>query len=171
MSARERFEAMYEAHAGAVKAYALRRGAATDAEDVVAEVFLLAWRRLSDVPEDARGWLLGAARKIQSNARRGAARRQALREALEHERPPDHTVPRSADERLVSALLGLEEDDREALLLIAWEGLSYREAATVLGLRESAFGVRLHRARRRLANALRDDGPSSSEIPTRIEVR
>ena len=64
-----------------------------------------------------------------------------------------------ADRRVLDALASLKEDDREALLLVAWEGLSHRDAARVLGVRETTFGVRLHRARRRLVRALAGDDP------------
>jgi RNA polymerase sigma-70 factor (ECF subfamily) len=171
VSPKERFEALYAAHAPSVRAYAMRRGASADADDVVAEVFLIAWRRLGEVPADARCWLLAVARRVQSNAYRGLARQQALRARLEHERPLD-AAPASAGERhLLDALLRLEESDREALLLIAWEGLSHRQAARVLGVREGTFGVRLHRAKRRLVRALTDAEAAPLEITTPLEVQ
>jgi RNA polymerase sigma-70 factor (ECF subfamily) len=156
VSDRQQFEALYAEHAGAVRAYAMRRGPVADADDIVAEVFLITWRRLQDVPADARGWLLAVARRVQSNARRGSSRQEALRVRLEHERPQAERQVLPADHYVIEALLGLRENDREALLLIAWEGLSNRDAARALGVRESTFGVRLHRAKRRLASALTD---------------
>ncbi len=171
MSDRQHFEALYAAHAGAVRAYTMRRGPAADADDVVSEVFLIAWRRLPDVPEDARGWLLGVARRVQSNAQRGSSRQQALRARLEHERPVGADARAPTDRHLLDALLELRESDREALLLSAWEGLTHRDAARVLGVRESTFGVRLHRAKRRLARALADARPEASELATRLEVQ
>jgi len=170
VSDRQQFEALYTAHAGAVRAYAMRRGPAAEADDVVAEVFLIAWRRLQDVPPDARGWLLAVARRVRANAHRGSSRQEALRARLEHERP---TVGADTlvDRRLLEALLSLRERDREALLLIAWEGLTNRDAARVVGVRESTFGVRLHRAKRRLARALTDAQEGSSDVTTRLEVQ
>jgi RNA polymerase sigma-70 factor (ECF subfamily) len=171
VSDREQFEALYAAHAGAVRAYAMRRGPVADADDVVAEVFLIAWRRLQDVPADARGWLLAVARRVQSNARRGSSRQEALRARLEHERPATVGASPPVDRRVLNALLGLRESDREALLLIAWEGLSNRDAARVLGVRESAFGVRLYRAKRRLACAIRDAQEEAPDASTLVEVQ
>lgn len=168
---RQQFEALYAAHAGAVRTYAMRRGPVGDADDIVAEVFLIAWRRLHDVPTDARGWLLAVARRVQSNARRGASRQQALRARLEHERPADERPVAPADRHALEALLSLRESDREALLLIAWEGLSNREAARALGVRESTFGVRLHRAKRRLARALADAQEHASDEANLLEVQ
>ncbi len=153
MTDRRRFEALYAAHAGAVLAYARRRGASGEADDVVAEVFLIAWRRLNDVPDDARGWLLAVARRVQANARRGSSRQEALQARLASE-PVAEPAGAPEDGRLLAALAALREDDREALLLVAWEGLSHRQAAEVLGVRESTFGVRVHRAKRRLVRAL-----------------
>jgi RNA polymerase sigma-70 factor (ECF subfamily) len=170
VSDRQQFEALYAAHAGAVRAYAMRRGPVADADDVVAEVFLIAWRRLQDVPEDARGWLLAVARRVQSNARRGSSRRDALRTRLEHERPSTVGAAPLVDHRLREALLGLRESDREALLLIAWEGLTNPDAARVLGVSESTFRVRLHRAKRRLARALADAQEHVPDVNTRLEV-
>jgi RNA polymerase sigma factor (sigma-70 family) len=170
VSDRQQFEALYAEHASAVRAYAMRRGPVADADDVVAEVFLIAWRRLQDVPADARSWLLTVARRVQSNARRGSSRREVLRARLEHERPSAQGAAPPVDRSLLEALLGLRESDREALLLVAWEGLANREAAQVLGVRESTFGVRLHRAKRRLARALTDDQEHAPDVNTRLEV-
>jgi RNA polymerase sigma-70 factor (ECF subfamily) len=171
VSDRQQFEALYAAHAGAVRAYAMRRGPVGDADDVVAEVFLIAWRRLQDVPADARGWLLAVARRVQSNARRGSSRQEALRARLEHEGSSTVGAAPPVDRSLLEALLGLRESDRETLLLIAWEGLTNRDAARVLGVRESTFGVRLHRAKRRLAIALTDAQEQAPEVNTRLEVQ
>ncbi len=171
VSPNERFEALYAAHAPSVRAYAMRRGATADADDVVAEVFLIAWRRLGEVPSDARCWLLAVARRVQSNAYRGLARQQALRARLEHERPLDASAASPDERRLLDALLRLEESDREALLLIAWEGLSHRQAARVLGVREGTFGVRLHRAKRRLVRAMTHAEKAPLEITTQLEVQ
>jgi RNA polymerase sigma-70 factor, ECF subfamily len=172
VSDRQKFESLYAAHAGAVRDYAIRRGAAAaDAEDVVAEVFLVAWRRAQEVPEDPRGWLLAVARRVHSNARRGSSRQDGLRARLEHERSPAAHEAASGDRGLREALLGLREGDREALLLIAWEGLTNGEAARVLGVRESTFAVRLHRAKRRLARALSDAREAAPDLSTRLEAQ
>jgi RNA polymerase sigma-70 factor, ECF subfamily len=171
----ERFEALYGAHAGAVLAYALRRTSAANADDVMAEVFLIAWRRLADIPRDERIWLLGVARRVLANQRRGQTRQRALRERLAPQipasSPPADRDPR--DERVLRALAGLREDDREALLLLGWEELSHAEAARVLGIRARTFSVRAHRARRRFALALAAVQPApdeSSDTSLPVEV-
>ncbi len=169
MTAQQRFEEIYAAHAEAVHRYALRRMERGEAEDVVAEVFLIAWRRLEQVPPQPRGWLLGVARRVASNARRGERRRTALHELLACEHPRGEEA--AGDPQLARALLELGETDREALTLVAWDGLSYREAAQALGVRESTFGVRLLRARRRLANALARSQESTETTTTPLEAR
>jgi RNA polymerase sigma-70 factor (ECF subfamily) len=149
---RERFEAVYARHAPAVKAYALRRGDAASADDVVAEVFVVCWRRFEELPVDALPWLLGVARRVLSTQRRGERRRVALGERIaEVAGPGGHE---SGDAGLADALAQLSEADRELLLLIAWEGLSPAQAASALGVKPSTARVRLMRARRRLAAAL-----------------
>jgi RNA polymerase sigma-70 factor, ECF subfamily len=79
---RLRFELLYAKYAPAVKAYVLRRAAASMVDDVVAEVFVVCWRRFEDVPVDPLPWLLGVARRVLSTQRRGERRRGALHERL-----------------------------------------------------------------------------------------
>jgi RNA polymerase sigma-70 factor, ECF subfamily len=70
VGSRIRFEALFRDHAGAVRVYAARRAGLGDADDVVAEVFVIAWRRIDDLPEDPLPWLLGVARRVLANRRR-----------------------------------------------------------------------------------------------------
>lgn len=156
MTAQEHFEALYSEHAGVVLAYARRRTSPAQAEDVMAEVFLTAWRRLEEVPVEARVWLLGVARRVLANQRRGQTRQVALQQRLAQEpqlsiRPASED---SSDERVMRALSRLGEKDREVLLLLGWEELSHGDAARVLGIRAATFAVRLHRARRHFEQAL-----------------
>jgi RNA polymerase sigma-70 factor, ECF subfamily len=180
VSARQHFEALYAAHAGAVRGYAMRRTTPAQADDVVAEVFLIAWRRLEDVPADARVWLLGVARRVLANERRSSVRLHAVQDRLEHDvrTRPEHAptteqllTVEPAARPVMDALHSLRESDREALLLIAWEGLTHREAARVLGVRESTFGVRVHRAKRRLERALADRSSTTPDIADPLEAR
>lgn len=174
---RARLEALYAAHAAAVHAYARRRTDPAAAEDAVAETFLVAWRRLDRVPAgDPLPWLYATARHVLANQRRGDARRAALLARLHAERTPaqpDGTGDEGAG--LLRALASLREPDREALLLIAWEGLEPAAAATVLGCSRAALHVRLHRARRRLAAALERERAAerdlSSHSPRPLEAR
>jgi RNA polymerase sigma-70 factor, ECF subfamily len=169
----ERLRRLYAEQAPALLAYALRRGAtAEDAADLVADVFLVAWRRIGDVPAgaEARLWLYGAARHVLANQRRGERRRTRLGEALrEHVRTVAPPPLEPVDPALDAALRSLPEIDRSLLALIAWEGLSAGEAATVLGLRHGTARVRLHRARARLRRALEATAARPCPTPVRQE--
>jgi RNA polymerase sigma-70 factor, ECF subfamily len=131
--ARERFEQVFDEHFRAVSAYALRRATHADAEEAVAETFLVAWRRLHEVPRDAKPWLLSVARRVLANQRRAAGRREALRARVAGERESDSEPGRRPP--VIQALGRLSTGDREVLLLVAWDGLSPREAAVLLGAR------------------------------------
>jgi RNA polymerase sigma-70 factor, ECF subfamily len=150
-----RFEVLYARHAAAVKAYVLRRADATSADDVVAEVFVVCWRRFEEVPEDPLPWLLGVARRVLSTQRRGERRRVALRERLGGVSELESAAVQGIDDgALGAALARLSERDRELLLLIAWDGMSSTQAAAILGVKPATVRVRLLRARRRLTQAL-----------------
>lgn len=141
-------------HAGAVRAYAVRRALSdTIADDVVSDVFLVVWRRLDDVPDRPVPWLLSIARRALANRRRSERRAAALSGRLASLRRPVAASPETGD-RLLDALATLPEPDRELLMLVAWEGLEPSEIAQLLGARPGTVAVRLHRARRRLAAAL-----------------
>ena len=77
----ERFRELFNSSYHHVLGYALRRAASRDdAADVVAETFLVAWRRLDDLPSEAltRPWLYGVARRVLANQRRSTGRRELL---------------------------------------------------------------------------------------------
>jgi RNA polymerase sigma factor (sigma-70 family) len=164
---RARFEALFAEHAAAVRAYARRRTDPTSADDVVSDVFVVAWRRLDDVPPDALPWLLACARRVLANQRRSARRRIALIDRLDRRSERGAVSPDTGDALLGRALGMLSERDREVLLLIAWEGLDRARTAAVLGCSLPAVSARLHRARSRLAAALEH---VTSEDSNRLEV-
>jgi RNA polymerase sigma factor (sigma-70 family) len=172
-----RFEHLYDQASLEVLGYALRRaGSPEDAADVVSETFLIAWRRLDEVPtgDEARLWLYGVARRVLANQRRGQQRRERLNARLRDEvavvsarAMAERPAPASA---VMAALAGLEEADRELITLVAWEGLDRDQIATMLGCSRATVRVRLHRARHRLARLLGDEGhhgprPSRSTAP------
>jgi RNA polymerase sigma-70 factor, ECF subfamily len=140
----------------AIRRYAWRRDPQV-ADDVVAETFLIAWRRLDSVPDEERPWLIGVARNVRLNIRRGAVRQEALSERLfqEHPQPTQPgSVESHAGEAVKTALSLLPEADREVLLLTAWDDLDRGQIARALGCSKPTVSVRLHRARRRLSTAL-----------------
>jgi len=156
----QRFDALFATHSRAVLAYAVRRSSdQDDAADVLAETFLVAWRRVSDVPsgEGELMWLYGVARRVLANQQRAERRRQRLAQGLGRELSSAlrTAAPAAADGHLVlEALAGLELEDREILLLAAWEELSAQQIGAVLGITQIAARSRLHRARKRLQAAL-----------------
>lgn len=151
---RARLEALFYAHAPVVLAYARRRTDPATADDLLSEVFVVAWRRLDQVPSDAAPWLLACARHLLAHTRRGEHRRAALIERLATTPPQTVVWTELNDGALAEALAKLAERDREVLLLLAWDGLSAEQAATVLGCSRRALSMRVHRARKRLAAAL-----------------
>jgi RNA polymerase sigma factor (sigma-70 family) len=173
---RVRFQAVFDTNYHLVLGYALRRtGSREDAEDVVAETFLTAWRRLEEVPpgSGARPWLYGVARNALANQRRGERRRERLTGRLHAEQvsPPQHAHADDAA-RLGAAFARLGDDDRELIALAAWEGLDAGEIATVLRCSRNAARIRLHRARRRLARELQEPnmhGSATSLISVETE--
>lgn len=165
----ERFRRVYAVNFEPLLAYAMRRvEQPEDAADVVAETFLIAWRRCHEMPPEAevRLWLYGVARRVLANHRRGGVRRERLGERLRQRLrvaaaglDPGKDVP----ERLAvqAALARLGELDREVLMLIFWDGLEPREAAAVLHVSSAVVRTRLSRARSRLRVLVGDDtGPA-----------
>lgn len=152
-----RFTALFESTHRALLAYAVRRVTEPqDAADVVAESFLVAWRRIDDVPAgaDARPWMFGVARRVLANARRGDRRRLALADRLRAHLSDVVEAPAGPGTDVERALARLSDEDQELLRLVAWEELGREEIAVVLGISRTAVRVRLHRARRRLAGQL-----------------
>jgi RNA polymerase sigma-70 factor (ECF subfamily) len=161
-----RFERLFADHYASVRAYAVRRGAGDLAQDVAADVFAVAWRRLDDVPEDARGWLLAVARKTLANHRRGRRRREALVRRIEAVAGTDAAETEADDAApVLGALASLPEGDREILMLIAWDGLEPREVARVIGRSAATTRVRIHRAKKRLAAAIGERGATPAPSP------
>ena len=164
---RELFEAAYDD----LLLFVERRAHLAVAEDVVAETFLIAWRRLDEVPKslgEARAWLFTVARNVLHNRQRSDQRQQSL--ALRVLREPDAPSSAEADLAatridLVKAWQRLSSADQEVLTLTAIEDLTGPQAARVLGISRPAFSLRLLRARRRLRQHL---GQRPNSEPTNV---
>jgi RNA polymerase sigma-70 factor (ECF subfamily) len=160
---RERFEELFSEHFEAVLAYAMARADPETADDAVAETFVVAWRRFGEVPDQPRAWLLAVTRRTLATQRRAHSRQDALAQKMARPRPletaPDAWIedPTSPSLAARNALDRISEADRELLCLLAWDGLSQREAAAVLGCSTGAFRVRYLRARRRFRSALDEE--------------
>ncbi|MBL7255769.1 RNA polymerase sigma factor [Paractinoplanes lichenicola] len=171
MRERQRYEEVYQRTYVDLVRFVVRRGHPADqAEDVVAEAFVVAWQRLKDLPGDlgeARAWLFGITRRLLLAKQRADNRGQALSvriagaaatdgRTLEH----DDLVATSVD--LAQAWTRLSAIHQEALSLSVWDGLTGAQAAQVLGISSVAFRIRLSRARRLLKNHLGSAAESSA---------
>ncbi|HZM41022.1 MAG TPA: sigma-70 family RNA polymerase sigma factor [Acidimicrobiales bacterium] len=165
------FRELFDAHLADVWRYARRRcTTSADADDVAGETFAVAWRRRADVPPDggdARLWLLGTARRVLANQRRSQGRQHRL-----HVRVASVARPVPAEARdgsaLWDALSRLTPEERDLLIMRAWDELPVTEMAVLLGCTPNAVSLRLRKARRRLADALdRTESAGSRTSPAR----
>jgi len=155
----DRFARLAREHSTAVGNYLRRRLyplSPADLDDLVEETLIVVWRRLDSVPEDGElPWMLGVARNVLRNARRSKNRRSAFESTLRapsHEPSAEDTVV--ADASVRDALAALSEDDREVLLLHAWDGLDTHQLGEYLVISTNAAAVRLSRAQRRFRDLL-----------------
>lgn len=167
------FAELFERHFDAIHAYLARRAAPADAADLAAEVFQVAFvrrDRFDPTHASARPWLYGiAANLLRHHLRRGGreARARIRLASYEVRRPHDlDPIDDGIDAAtrwpvVATALAQIPEADREALLLHAWEELTYPEVAVALGIPVGTVRSRIHRARRRLRELLSPDGQSS----------
>jgi RNA polymerase sigma factor (sigma-70 family) len=167
-----KFTRLVSEHSRALLRYSMRRlSDIASCEDVVAETFLIAWRRWNDLPPPNRelAWLYGIAFRVLSNQRRSRDRRDRLSTRLSMERDPGGEGTDQVDTgSLLRALGELRSHDRELLEFVYWEKLTYRDIALVFGISENAVGIRITRAKRNLKTLL---SPSHNEIPCLTSFR
>ena len=151
MSEEHEFEALFRETRAPLLGYLTRRTAAEDAADLLAEVYLVAWRRRADLPrgDERRLWLFGVARRLVAEHHRSAGARSDAERGVVPPAPRGEDDARGAAVR--RALDTLSDLDRELVTLTTWEGLSPAEAGRVVGVTAGTARVRLHRARGRLA--------------------
>ncbi|MEN8655870.1 sigma-70 family RNA polymerase sigma factor [Streptomyces sp. 21So2-11] len=158
MNEGQRYTAMYRRHYDAIETYVARRAQPGSVTDVVADVFLTAWRRFHELPADRQlPWLYGVARRTLANDRRSQQRRSSLSELLAAQ--PAVALDGHADDVIAAADFArafdeLNLNDQEVLRLTVWENLEPAEVAKVLNCGTAAARVRLHRARKRFAKLL-----------------
>ncbi len=191
-AAEERFDRMYAEHARAVLGYCVRRIDRDAAFDCAAETFLIAWRRLNDVPEGRAQlrWLFRTAHNVIGNHYRGRDRRRRFTTPLrddEHaaltlgsHEPETIVVRAERDREVIDALQLLRPEDRQVLLLSAWERMPHDEIGEIVGCSAHAVDQRIHRALRRLERVLaahpklrsrrRLLGPTAEEV-TDVDTR
>ncbi len=168
MSLEHRFREMFDATYPAVVRYARHRGlSGHDLEDLVSSTFEVAWRRFDRVPlgDEALPWLLAVALNQVRNHRRRLARDRGLLERLPApDLTPGPSMPDVSWGDIRRAMQRLSRDERELVLLVAWDGLTPIQAASVLGVSPGAARTRLHRARAKLSELLDHSAHVSREF-------
>jgi RNA polymerase sigma factor (sigma-70 family) len=169
---RDRFSGFVRSHADIVNQYLLNRhraGDSLEAEDLLAEVFTIAWQRFEDIPPEAEAaWLIGVARNRLMNMQSKQSRRSRLSASAR----PRSTSP-SAEEEAVAeitlseAIDSLPATEREAFTLSVWEGLTPRELGIVLGITQNAAAIRVSRARSILFSFLTDNLDEIERVVTK----
>lgn len=158
----QRFEGLYAEYRLEVLAYCVRRLGRNDAADACSETFLVAWRRMDDVPPPPATlhYLYGIAHNVVSNQFRSLRRRARLEArltALGVSPVPDPSLlvaQNTGDQDVIDAVRSLKPKDREIVMLYAWEDLSRETIAELMGMSRSALDQRIHRANQRLARIL-----------------
>jgi|SRR5689334_4199944 len=170
----EHFTVLFRRHAPHIQRYVVRRLGQDAADDIVAETFLLAFRQRDSYDQaraDARPWLYGIATNLIGRHRRAEIRlyralaRTGADPVMEPftDRVDDQVSAGTASRRLAVGLARLPDQLRDTLLLVAWSGLSYEEAATALGVPVGTVRSRMSRARSRLRRALGGMNPAASD--------
>lgn len=160
---RELFESLYEQYRPPVLGYCRRRTSLTGAEDACSETFLIAWRRLDELPGPPHTlpYLYRIAANVLANHARAFRRRSRLDAKLKGlgvapaADPSALVVMNARHHEVIDALQRLKPKDREIVMLYTWEDLSRETIAEMMGLTKAAIDQRIHRSYRRLARILR----------------
>ncbi|GAA5068074.1 RNA polymerase sigma-70 factor (ECF subfamily) [Thermocatellispora tengchongensis] len=160
----ELFAVLFDRHSDEIFRYTARRLGAEIAEDAVADVFLIAFRRrhrYDAARADARPWLYGIATNVVAQNRRAERRRNRAMARIAPDRPgsfdersAERVTAERLQPRLARILLGLSAAERDLLLLVAWAELTYEDAAQALGIPIGTVRSRLHRVRAKVRRAL-----------------
>lgn len=169
----DRFECFYTAHYQEIAGYVRRRVAADEADDVIAQIFTVAWRRFGRIPSppEDRLWLFGVARNSVIQHRRSERRRLRLAARLSAEAKTVAPQPGQRDRELEAvrvAIAALRRKDQEALQLVPWEELSHTQAVAVLGCSPNAFEIRFRRARNAVRAAVTATRPEPGNGGSRL---
>ncbi len=176
----QRFEELYRGTAPDLLAYLTRRASdPEEATDILAEVYLVAWRRLDKVPDgsDARLWLFGVARNLLMKSNQHQRSHQALVHGLTRELSRIASYPPASgdnelNDKVRASVQKLPAKEREVLLLTAWEGLKPREIAKVTGSTANVVRVRLHHARGHVRRELHQESPlNDTDTPAAEPLR
>lgn len=154
-----RFIELYESYHRLIYAYCRRRASADRVDDAVAETFLVAWKKIDDIPRSSHAlpWLYGVAYRVLAQQWRGMSRRRRFESRLASlgvptpDLPEDYIVTRHDSRQILDAAARLRTADQEILRLSLWEELSHADIAQVLGIKPDAVRQRLSRAVKGLA--------------------
>jgi len=152
-----RYYDFYQHYEPFVRAFIARRVPVDSVNDLVAEVFVVAWRRREVMPDSALPWLYRVARNVVGDSYRAADRLRALEVRLASvpaEAAMDPADVAAERAQLFAALSSLSSQDRDILFLAAWEGLDAEGIGLVLRISAGSAAVRLHRARKRLDKSI-----------------
>jgi len=156
--ARARLTELWIAYQPAVVAFLRRRRPASEVDDALSETFMVCWQKIDQIPKHERPWLLTIARNVALTRFRSYERWNAAATMANVDPSSGSASDELALERLriARAWAQLSESEREILSLTAWDKLPQQQAAQILGLRRSAYSVRLARARKRFAELLNE---------------
>ena len=172
------FGIIFDRHGSTLLRFLARRVDPAEAEDLLGEVFRIAFERRSVFERDrdsARPWLYGIAANVVAKHHRSEARRlRAMARVPAGRLPDDDPAERAvaaADAgalwaRVMDAIGIFPEAERQVLLLFAWEELSYDEIASALGVPVGTVRSRLSRGRTRLAALTRGRDTAAHVPPT-----
>lgn len=174
-----RYRRLFDRYHPHVLAYCRRRAGLEGAADAAAETFLVAWRRIEDVPDGdaALWWLYGVARRVLANSFRSDRRRLDLVRRLRLNQrkapvaPETVVVRREQDEQVLAAMARLGSDDQEVLRLALWEEVPHAVIAEILGCSVPAVTQRVYRATRRVAAEYRRLDGEAAGVMDRGRVR
>ena len=175
----ERFAVLFDRHAPHIHRYLARRAGREVADDLVAETFLAAFAKRDryDLSRaDARPWLYGIATNLVGQHRRDEARQYRISQVTatgpevpgHAERVAAEVTAQAMRPVLDAALAALPAGDRDVLLLIAWEQLTYQEVSQALAIPVGTVRSRLNRARTKVRQVLAgtDAAATYEEITT-----
>lgn len=173
VSLEQRFSVLYKEQQPDVLAFFLRRLVHEEAVEAAADVFVIAWRRMDDVPEgiDGRRWLFGVARNelrnhARSHRRWGRLITRVGSEPSDAPQLPETVVVRRAEEEeTLNALARLKIRDREVILLRLWEEVSFDDIGAVIGCSHHAAEQRYAKALRRLRSVVGPIGHEEGKRP------
>ncbi len=163
------FSDTYDTYSKDVYAYFLRRVPAEDAQDSVAETFVVVWRRWHERPANDQLllWIYGIARNVLANHNRSVSRQMKLRQKLLGAPTGQVAITdgglesRFEHDRVLDALSKLSATEQETLRLLEWEGLSREQIASIFGVSRAAIDQRISRAYRRMEQRLSPELSSS----------